>query len=153
MIKVKMSPTADSRTCNYEEVTIQQLLNSSLQHINDVANGMEFFVKMLRDSAKKHDYDKITSIDDFYKSFKSGFKDVEWYEEHKKLNRHHLFVEEGIPSDVNLIDVIELICDCVMAGMSRSGKVYDLNLDAYVLEKAFKNTVELLKKNVKLEED
>lgn len=153
MIKVKASPTAENRIQNHEEVTMQQLLNSSIQHINDVTNAMEFFVKMLRDASKKHDYDKITSIDDFYKSFKSGFKDVEWYESHKKLNRHHLFVEEGIPSDVNLIDVLEMISDCVMAGMSRSGSVYDLNLDVYVLEKAFKNTVELLKKNVKLEED
>jgi hypothetical protein len=50
--------------------------------------------------------------------------------------------------DVNLIDVLDMICDCVMAGMARSGSVYPLNIKPEVLMTAFQNTVELLKANV-----
>ena len=56
--------------------------------------------------------------------------------------------EDGIPADVNLIDVLDFIADCVMAGMGRSGSVYALNLPPELLERAFQNTVELLKAQV-----
>ncbi len=55
---------------------------------------------------------------------------------------------DGIREDVNLIDVLDFIADCVMAGMARSGSVYPLKLDAVILERAFQNTVEALKSNV-----
>lgn len=55
-----------------------------------------------------------------------------------------------MPEDVNLLDVLEYISDCVMAGMARSGSVYDLTMPPELLERAFKNTVELLKKEVVL---
>jgi hypothetical protein len=38
----------------------------------------------------------------------------------------------------------------VMAGMARSGTVYDLHLSPELLEAAFQNTVALLKLNVKV---
>jgi hypothetical protein len=49
---------------------------------------------------------------------------------------------------VNLIDVLDMIVDCVMAGMARTGSVYPLEIDQDVLRRAFENTVELLKANV-----
>lgn len=52
------------------------------------------------------------------------------------------------PSDVNLIDVLDFIADCVMAGMGRSGSVYPLKLSPKLLERAFQNTVEMLKSQV-----
>lgn len=58
--------------------------------------------------------------------------------------------EDGIPADVNLIDVLDFIADCVMAGMARSGSVYPLVLPPELLERAFQNTVELLKANVRV---
>jgi hypothetical protein len=64
------------------------------------------------------------------------------------LNRHHLQQEDGIPADVNLIDVLDFIADCVMAGMARSGSVYPLTLPPELLERAFQNTVTLLKSEV-----
>jgi hypothetical protein len=64
------------------------------------------------------------------------------------VNRHHLLQEDGVPADVNLIDVLDMIADCVMAGMARSGEVYSLNINPKVLAKAFVNTVELLKREV-----
>jgi hypothetical protein len=45
-----------------------------------------------------------------------------------------------------------MICDCVMAGMARSGSVYPLKISAEVLRRAFENTVDLLKANVKVVE-
>jgi hypothetical protein len=69
------------------------------------------------------------------------------------LNRHHLTKKDGIPDDVNLIDVLDFISDCVVAGMARSGKVYPLELPSELLQRAFDNTVSLLKAEVKVEED
>ena len=45
-------------------------------------------------------------------------------------------------------DVLDFIADCVMAGMARSGSVYELKLPTELLERAFQNTVELLKAQV-----
>ena len=61
-------------------------------------------------------------------------------------------MEDGIPADVNLIDVLDFIADCVMAGMARSGSVYPLKLSPELLERAFQNTVELLKAQVVVEQ-
>jgi len=59
-----------------------------------------------------------------------------------------LNMADGVPADVNLLDVLEHITDCVMAGMARSGSVTPLCLPDEVLQKAFANTVELLKSRV-----
>jgi adenosylmethionine-8-amino-7-oxononanoate aminotransferase len=55
-----------------------------------------------------------------------------------------------VREDVNLIDVLDFIADCVMAGMGRTGSVYPLNLSPELLEKAFQNTVALLKAQVEV---
>ena len=96
-----------------------------------------------------HDRDKIDDIDGFFADFKTGFKTRDWWDRHKKMNRHHL--AEQAPLDVTLIDVLEYIADCVMAGMARSGEIYEIDIDPEVLMRAFDNTVELLKNNVTLE--
>lgn len=150
-IKIKKNPTADTRTCDFKNVTKETLYNSSVQHIEDVRKGLAFFVKEIAKAAKRHDYDKLEDIDGFHRDFVTGFKQTTWWDKHRKLNRHHLMQEDGVPDDVNLIDVLDMIADCVMAGMARSGTVYDLNLDDKVLKKAFENTVELMKQNVEVE--
>ena len=73
----------------------------------------------------------------------TGFKQTTWWDNHRKVNRHHLLqADAGVPEDVNLIDVLDMICDCVMAGMARSGSVYSLQtLTLEVLRRAFENTV------------
>ena len=55
-----------------------------------------------------------------------------------------------MPQDVNLIDVLDMIADCVMAGMARSGSVYPLEIPLDVLRRAFDNTVDLLKVHVEV---
>lgn len=153
MIKIKKSNTADTRTCDFKHVPKQTLLNSSKQHIQDVGKALGFFSAMLAESASIHDYDKLTDIDLFYHDFRTGFKETTWWDNHRKIHRHHLAQEDGVPEDVNLVDVIEYISDCTMAGKARSGIVTEINIDPVVLIKAFKNTCELLKKNVELEDE
>ena len=153
MIKIKKSKTADSRTCDFSKVTQDVLLASSKQHIMDVGKGMSFFIDMMEDAVNKHDHDKFSGIKQFHHDFVGGWKDTIWFDNHVKVNRHHLLVPEGVPKDVNLIDVIEMIVDCVMAGMGRSGNVYDLDIKPEVLMDAFKNTITLLKNEVVVEKD
>lgn len=148
MITIRKSTTADTRTCDWSKVTKEQLKESSEQHIRDVRLGMSFFNYLLVKAAEKHDFDKLTNIDGFHTDFQTGFKQTTWWDEHRKINRHHLLQEDGIPSDVNLIDVLDMITDCVMAGMGRTGSVYPLEITPELLKRAFDNTVDLLKSQV-----
>lgn len=148
MIEIEKSQTADTRTCDFVSVTKRILLNSSVQHISDVRRGLAFFAGVLETAATNHDTDKLTDIDSFHADFVTGFKQTGWWERHRQLNRHHLNSADGVRDDVNLIDVLDYIADCVMAGMARSGSVYDLTLPQEVLQKAFANTVEMLKREV-----
>lgn len=150
MIEIHKSTTADTRTCDVSTVTRAQLLASSAQHIGDVGKALAFFGALLTQQAVQHDTDKLTDIDGFYRDFSHGFAEpyTAWWRRHRQLNRHHLTYPDGTPTDVNLIDVLDFVADCVMAGMGRSGSVYPLHLPPELLERAFQNTVELLKAQV-----
>jgi hypothetical protein len=148
MITVHPSPTADTRTCDFTTVTKETLLASSQQHIQDVRNGLQFFESLLVTAYVHHDFDKLTDIDGFHADFITGFTQTGWWDRHRQKNRHHLNVADGVRDDVDLVDVLDFIADCVMAGMARSGSVYALHLPPELLEKAFQNTVEKLKGQV-----
>ena len=152
MIKIQKSATADTRTCDYSKVSKQQLYKSSIQHINDVSKGLELFKSMIEDATQFHDHDKLSNLDHFHADFITGFKETGWWDNHRKVNRHHLLEADGVPLDVNLIDVLDMIVDCVMAGMGRSGSVYPLDIPPEVLMTALQNTVSLLKSNVIVED-
>lgn len=144
MIRIKPSLTADTRTCDYTKVTRDELFSSSLQHIADVEQGLRYFQRVLEKQLAIHDQDKLHNIEGFHRDFITGFQKTEWWDLHRKLNRHHLTHEDGVPEDVNLIDVLDFIVDCVMAGMARSGQVRPLKLQPELLERAFQNTVNQL---------
>lgn len=151
MITINKSETADSRTCDYSKVTKEDLLQSSISHIKDVKQGLEFFADMLRKAAEDHDYTKIVYIDDFHKDFISGFKPSNpWYQMHIETERHHIGSEKGIRDDMNLIDVIEHIVDGFMAAMARKGYYEPSELPCDLLQKAAANTVNILMKVVKV---
>lgn len=152
MIKIRKSETADTRTCDFANVKKEVLLSSSLQHINDIQRALSFFIAKLSEQSGKHDYDKLTEIDWFHADFVTGFKQTGWWDNHRKIHRHHLEQDDGIPHDVNLLDILEYIADCVMAGMARSGSVRELKFTNELLMSAAKNTVELLKSQVIVEE-
>lgn len=153
VIVIQKSATADTRTCDFANVDKETLLASSRQHIGDIVKAIAFFQSKLTEAAGCHDYDKLTDIDGFHADFVTGFKKTGWWDNHRKIHRHHINIADGVPDDVNLLDVLEHIADCVMAGMARSGMVYDLKLDGELLQIAFENTVNLLKNEVSVEED
>jgi len=153
MIQIKKSKTADTRTCDFTKVSREQLLASSLQHLGDVHKGLAFFAAQIVECAGRHDFDKLSDIDGFHRDFITGFTQTTWWTAHRQLNRHHLTMSDGVRDDVNLIDVLDFIVDCVMAGMGRSGSVYKLELPPGLLETAFQNTVDMLKAQVVVEPD
>jgi hypothetical protein len=154
MLEIERSADADSRTAK-GDVSKEILIKATKQHISDVAQACDFFADMLHIAASKHDWSKLEFMDefhhDFVKSREEGtnfkFKSGTWWPKHMQ-ERHHL--NDRCPEDVTLIDVLERISDIVMAGMARSGIVYDDEISSDILQLAFKNTVELLKKNVKV---
>lgn len=150
MINIKPSPTADTRTCDFASVSKETLLASSHQHIEDVREGLRYLGSVLAKAAENHDFDKIADIDGFHRDFVTGFSATGWWDKHRLLNRHHLNVADGVRDDVNLIDVLDFIVDCVMAGMARSGSISPLKLSPELLERAFQNTVTLMKRNVQV---
>ena len=149
-IEIKKSSTADTRTCDYSKVTKDELLKSSIQHINDVDKGMTYIINCLLYAREHHDRTKLSHIDDFYKDFKTGFKSTKWWEMHQKEERHHFNNKEYIQDNINLIDIIEQIVDGVMAGMARSGEYRYEPVDNELLQKAYKNTADMLIKQVRI---
>lgn len=148
MIEIGRSSTADTRSCDFTQVTKATLLKSSREHIGDVSRGLALFAGLIVEAASRHDYDKLSDIDGFHADFVTGFTQTGWWDRHRQLNRHHLLQPDGVRGDVNLIDVLDMIADCVMAGMARTGTVYPLDIPQDVLRRAFENTVELLKAQV-----
>jgi hypothetical protein len=152
MIKIQKSQTADTRTCDFTKVSKETLLESSHQHIRDVREGFIYFGELIGMAASKHDWTKISGIDQFHVDFTTGFKTQDWYTMHKKEERHHIGVPEGVRDDVNIVDLLEHIIDCVMAGKGRSGAVFPIELPNELLQKIVKNTVDLLASNIEVED-
>lgn len=148
MIEITKSETADTRTCDFTKVTEDQLKRASETHIGDVRMALAFFDGLLHRAGIEHDADKLNAIKHFHADFVTGFKVTGWWDNHRKITRHHLLTDDGIPADVNLLDVLEMVADCVMAGMARSGSVYPLKISSEVLQKALENTAALLKSQI-----
>lgn len=150
MIEINKSPSADSRTAE-EPPTVEVLTDSTKQHIEDVSKALNFVADQIKARGPIHDHTKIQDMENFCAALNSGhIKDTEWYNKHITEERHHL--KSNVPKDVNLMDVIEHVCDCTMAGLARSGQVYDVDIDPQVLKLAVKNTVDLLINNTKVSE-
>lgn len=150
MLTIKKSPVADTRTCDFTQVTRDQLRKATQSHISDVYNGIAFFQSLLLAAKLAHDHTKLSEFESFYNAFKTGFEDKSWWKMHQKEERHHFNNMEYVQDDINLIDVIEQIVDGVMAGMARSGKYRFEPLPDKLLQKAYRNTADLLIANVKV---
>lgn len=157
-IKIKRNTNGDTRVAK-KMPTIEEFDRSNRSHRVDVDRLIDRFCKILRCSATNHDWTKVTEPyrSMFYRDMSSviehdmDFFDGEWSKLHYyELERHHL--KRHCPDDVDLFDVIEMICDCVAAGMARSGEVYDLDIQEGILTKAVQNTVKILKDQIQVEE-
>ena len=149
-VKIKPNKLGDTRTATHVP-SISEFEMANLSHCEDVNHLMRAIASEIRDRGTIHDYTKRREPHKslFYRELcatiegkMDDFTKGEWYPAHCKTERHHLNV--CCPDDVNLIDVIEMLCDCVCAGMARSGEVRPVEINADILEKAVQNTVIML---------
>ena len=149
-VKIKTNKLGDTRTATHVP-SITEFEQANLSHCEDVKNMMREIASEIKDRGFVHDYTKRRepTLSLFYRELCStiegkmdDFTKGEWYPAHCAYERHHLNV--FCPDDVNLIDVIEMLCDCVCAGMARSGEVRPVEINADILEKAGQNTVTML---------
>ena len=73
-----------------------------------------------------------------------------WYQRHIHTEKHH--PTSYCHEDINLLDVIEMIADCVCAGKARAGEIRAMEIDDEILKKAFQNTVGLIDNLTEVEE-
>lgn len=156
-ITIKPNKNGDSRVADHVP-TMAEFNESNRLHAKDVQQLMYAFSYDIQERSVKHDWTKLKEPyrSMFYRDMcntmegRIDFFNGDWSKLHyEKLERHHL--NRHCPEDVNLIDVIEMLCDCVVAGKARSGDVYDVTISDTVLQNAVKNTVELLKLHVIIE--
>lgn len=156
-IKIKRNTNGDSRVAK-KTPTFYEFSDANILHVEDVKSMMKAIADMINDTGRNHDWTKAEEPyrSNFYRDLcntiegRIEFKDGQWNKDHYALERHHLL--ERCPDDVNLIDVLEMICDCVCAGMARSGEVRDLEISEDILLKAVRNTVEMCKEAIVLED-
>lgn len=146
-IVIHKNPNGDTRTAP-KNISFDQFQEANDSHIADVKLVMAYLSILLAEKGVKHDWTKKSEEKMFYSDFIEAmaggidFVSGEWYQLHVNTERHHLL--SRCPEDVNLLDVIEMIIDCVCAGKTRSGEVRDLEISTDILEKALKNTVKLV---------
>lgn len=156
-IKIKRNTNGDTRVAT-KVPTFEEFKKANYDHCKDVSHMMDFISKKIQTAGGTHDWSKFQEPyrSMFYRDLcntiegRIKFEDGQWNKDHYALERHHLL--RRCPEDVNLIDVIEMICDCVCAGMARSGYVRDLEINTEILKQAVRNTVEMLKNSVELED-
>lgn len=154
-IIIKETKNADTRSAEkLENLTEKEVEIDTKAHIEAVCKCGDWFCDLIKDQFKEHDHTKLGKyLPAFTKALKTGFKGKEFKEQDwRKIHlteRHHL--NDKVPENVNLVDVLEMICDCVSAGLARTGEVYDITIPDKVLKEAFNNTVEMLKKNIEIE--
>ena len=155
MIKVKKHTEGDSRVAK-ELPSIKDFDTANRDHIADVVNLVSEFSKILKQQVVNHDFTKVFEPyrSMFYRDLcntidgKMNFMDGEWAKIHYyEKERHHL--KEHSPDDVNLFDVIEMICDCVVASKARGGKC-EVDIPTDLLVNAVQNTVSLLEDRVEV---
>lgn len=155
-VTILKTTKCDTRTGNTEFNEVD-VLQDTHKHQNAVISVYNEFVNQGLAQVQKHDFTKIEDLTMFTRALQSGMKDDEfrklnWFKDiHIVKERHHL--NDNCPVDVTLLDVIEMIVDCVCAGLARTGNVYDIKIDNDILQKAVLNTVNLLKSNIEVVEE
>ena len=146
-VVIHKNPNGDTRTAP-KGITFKQFQEANNSHIMDVTNTMLRVSEMMEEAACTHDHTKKSDEEQFYKDFLStmnegtDFVSGKWYQHHVNTERHHLL--SRCPEDVNLLDVIEMIVDCVCAGKTRSGEIRGLEITPEILDKAMRNTVKMI---------
>ena len=148
-VEIRHNAYGDSRTAP-RAPTIGEFERANAAHKEHVRKMMFGISEDIKTQARNHDDTKIyeplkslfyrelcAKVDGKIDSLEAG----EWYQTHINAERHHL--NDHCPEDVNLIDVLEMICDCVCAGMARKGNVYPVTISSEILQKAVENTTNM----------
>lgn len=151
-ILIEKTPNADTRSM--EKIDYDLIYEDTKKHINAVKNVMEELANVIKLKGIQHDWTKLVYFDMFFNDLstkKTGaeFKSLEWWKLHLK-ERHH--INDKCYSDVNLIDVLEMVVDCVCAGKARTGNVYPIELSNDILQKALTNTTQMLMEMIEVKE-
>lgn len=148
-VTIKRNPLGDTRTAD-RTPTIAEFDVANKSHVEHVRLMMWSIADDIKRQGREHDHTKINEPNRslFYRELCAkiegkidSFTDGEWYPMHCQRERHHL--NDRCPDDVNLIDVLEMICDCVCAGMARKGNVYPVTISSEILQKAVENTTNM----------
>ena len=156
VVEIGKSPNADSRTAQ-GKVSFEDFQKATDMHRNDVKRVLYELARRLREIGDNHDYTKKTEeekyYDDYIEAKKNGkdSHDTEWHKEHVRTERHH--VNDYTHDDVNLLDILEMICDHCCDELVENGKIGKMEIDSDTLMKAFNNTVELIKSFIRLDEN
>lgn len=155
-ITIKETKRCDTRAL-VKHFTEDDVNQDTYYHITAVKDVAKEFANDLIKQVNNHDYTKKGDyLPLFTRALKTGFVDdkfkkLNWWEVHKRSERHHL--NDYCPADVNLIDVIEMLIDCVCAGLARTGVVYPIEISDTILQKAVANTVAMLKESIEIEKE
>lgn len=155
-------PNGDTRTAP-EGVTFEEFQRANRRHIRDVEKVMSLLAGEIEDRGIKHDFTKISREAEFYRDFEkvvynqcdpgTNFTDLPWYKMHVSAERHHL--NNNIPEDVNLIDVLEMIVDVVCATKARRGNDATIainGIDYELMNKAVMNTALMLDEAIEVKD-
>lgn len=151
IIEIIRNPNGDSRTAP-KGIKFEQFREARDMHAGDVGAVMHELSRMMDRAGKNHDCTARSQERMFYRDFVDAqehgtdLAEGEWYQIHIRAERHHLL--SHCPDDVNLIDVIEMIADCVCAGLARSGEIRDMEISREILDKAVENTAGLIRSMV-----
>lgn len=155
-ILIKKNPNGDTRTADHIP-TFKEFKNANVSHIKDVSSVIDELSYDLHARGFRHDITKISHDELFYHDLcatmngEMKFEDGEWAKIHYNTERHHL--NRVTPEDVNLIDVLEMIVDCVCAGMARSGSVRPIKITDTVLQMAVRNTAKMIEDAIEITEE
>ena len=142
---IKRNPYGDTRTAP-DDYSHDKFRDANREHADTVKRLMSRISSELYDRADAHDFTKFFREEEFWRDFVKAktdpefkFTDGEWYKMHVNAERHHL--HDSVPIDVDILDIIEMLCDCIAAGYARSGNVYDIDIPITVLAEAINNTI------------
>lgn len=146
-VVIRKNPNGDTRTAK-KDVTFKEFQKANDMHIEDVIEVMSILSDIIKRKGYNHDYTKKTHEKLFYENFLStmnnntDFVNDLWYQYHIRTERHHPL--SNCHDDITLLDIIEMIVDCVCAGKARSGSVQKIEIDDIILRLAFINTIKLI---------
>ena len=154
MIKIKKNPNGDTRTAP-KGITFEQFQKANDMHISDVQKVMKVLSDMIYTKGQMHDFTKKSEEKMFYDNFVdtiengTDFVNNEWYQLHVNTEKHHPLSK--CHDDITLLDILEMVTDCVCAGKSRSGEVRQIEINDKILKLALDNTVKMVSNMIEVD--